>query len=206
MRGIFDAYYADVPLDGVVFDTNRTWTGRASLIGEIYPQARIICCVRGIGWIINSIERMLISNPLELSRIFNFQPGASIYSRVETLMNFDTGLIGLAWCALREAWFGKEAKRLILVPYDHLAKEPRHTLDRLYTELGEPPFAHDFDNVVYDEPDYDSSIGMPGLHKVHNKVEYIEQKPCIPPDLFGKYATASFWEKPGLNIRNVTII
>ena len=79
-------------------------------------------------------------------------------------------------------------------------------LDRLYAALEEPQFTHDFNNVVYDAPDYDNHIGMPGLHKVRGKVEYIEQKPCIPPDLFGKYATASFWEKPELNIRNVTII
>ena len=206
LRGIFDSYYANASQDGIVFDTNRSWTGRAALLGELYPQSRIICCVRGIGRIIDSIERMLIKNPLQLSRMFNFQPGASVYSRVEALMNSDTGLIGLAWSTLREAWYGDEAKRLILVPYEHLAKEPKRTLARLYTELAEPPFAHDFGNVIYDEPDYDTHIGMPGLHTVRKKVEFKEDTPHIPPDLFAKYATASFWEKPELNTRNVKII
>lgn len=206
LRAIFDAYYADVPQNSVVFDTNRTWTGRAALLGQLYPKARIICCVREIGWIIDSIEGMLAKNPLELSRMFNFQAGASVYSRVETLMNSETGQIGMAWSTLREAWFGPEARRLIVVPYDHLVKNPQHTLQRLYAELGEPQFAHDFNNVVYDEPDYDSHIGMPGLHKVREKVEYQERQPRIPPDLFAKYSSANFWENSELNTRRVTIL
>jgi len=210
LRAVFESYYADTPAtmpgDAVVFDTNRTWTGRAALLGSIYPESRIICCVRDVGWIIDSIESMLAKNPLQLSRMFNFQPGASLYARVETLMNSDNGLIGLSWSNLREAWFGAEAKRLIVVPYDHLVKEPARTLQRLYTELGEAYFEHDFHNVAYDEPDYDAHIGMPGLHSVRNKVEYRERKPCIPPDVFAKYASTHFWDKAELNVRGVTIV
>jgi sulfotransferase len=76
---------------------------------------------------------------------------------------------------------------------------------RLYQELGEPAFAHDFDHVAYDEPDYDALLGMPGMHKVQEKVEYKERKSCIPPDLFSKYAHLSFWTKPELNPRGVKI-
>src|SRR5215831_4561343 len=143
LRGVFDSYYADVPAADVVFDTNRTWTARAPLLADLYPQARIICCVREVGWIIDSIECMLHKNPLQLSRIFNFQPGGTIYSRVETLMNSDNGLIGLAWTSFREAWFSENAKRLIVVSYDNLASRPEVTMKRLYAELGEPPFQHD---------------------------------------------------------------
>ena len=206
LRGVFDAYYAEIEPEHVVFDTNRTWTGRAALLGQLYPQSRIICCVRDIGWIIDSIERMLGKNPLQLSKIFNFQPGTSVYARVETLMNSDNRLIGQAWSTLREAWFGEHAKRLIIVPYEHLVRDPARTMQRLYEELGAPYFAHDFNNAVYDEPDYDSLLGMPGLHKVRQKVEYEERKPCIPPDVFSKFAGTSFWAKPELNTRGVRII
>lgn len=206
LRGVFDAYYSDIEPGRVVFDTNRMWTGRAALLGELYPQSRIICCVREVGWIIDSIERMLAKNPLQLSRMFNFQPGASVYSRAETLMNSENGLIGLSWTTLREAWFGSEAGRLIIVPYEHLVREPGRTLRRLYEEIGETWYAHDFDNAVYDEPDYDALLGMPGLHKVRQKVEYQDRKPCIPPDLFTKYSGSSFWDRSELNTRGVRII
>lgn len=210
LRGLFDAYYGEarqqLSRDPVIFDTNRSWTGRAALLGELYPESRIICCVRDIGWIIDSIERMLAKNPLQLSRMFNFQPGASVYARVETLMHPEKGLIGLAWSTLREAWFGPQAGRLIFVNYDHLVREPARALQRLYRELGEPYFAHDFNHVVYDEPDYDSHIGMPGLHTVRSKVEHRERKPCVPPDIFAKYAGSHFWTNQELNPRSVLTI
>jgi len=206
LRGVFDAYHADVPAGHVIFDTNRTWTGRSSLVAELYPESRIICCVRDVGWIIDSIERMLRKNPLQLSRIFNFQPGGSIYSRVETLMNSDNGLIGQAWASLREAWFSEHAKRLILISYENLARQPDITLKRLYGELREIPFKHDFDHVTYDEPDYDAHLGMPGMHKVQEKVEYRKRESCIPPDIFAKYSEANFWLRPEMNQNAVMML
>ena len=206
LRGLFDSYYAGARADQVVFDTNRTWSGRAPLLKALYPRSRIICCVRATGWIIDSVERMLAKNPLQLSRMFNFQPGTSVYSRVEILMNSEKGLIGQPWSNLREAWYGSEAARLVVVPYDHLVRYPERTLRGLYEELGEPWFDHDFGNVVYDEPDYDALLGMPGLHKVRQKVEWQERQPSIPPDLFAKYANTHFWEKPELNVRGVRIL
>src|SRR5262245_15158062 len=206
LRGIFDSYYADVPADHVVFDTNRTWTARASLMADLYPQARIICCVREVGWIIDSIERMLRKNPLQLSRIFNFQPGGTVYSRVETLMNSDNGLVGQAWASLREAWFSENAKRLILVGYNDLVSRPDFVMTRLYAELGEAPFAHDFDHVAYDEPDYDAHLGMPGMHKVREKVEFTKRDSCVPPDIFTKYSDVNFWLRPEMSSKGVTVL
>lgn len=206
LHGVFNSYYGDLAGDHVVFDTNRTWTGRAAWLAALYPDSRIICCVREIGWIIDSIERMLLKNPLELSRIFDFKAGTSVYSRSEILMNSEHGLIGQAWSTLREAWFGEHARRLIVVPYDHLAANPRQVIDKLYRELEEPPFDHDFANAAYDEPEYDANLGMPGMHKVREKVELQKRRPCIPPDLFAKYNDASFWLRPELNQRGVTIL
>jgi sulfotransferase len=206
LRGIFESYYCDAQDRQVLFDTNRSWTGKAALVGTLYPQSRIICCVRDIGWIIDSIERMLVRNPLQLSRIFDFKPGESVYSRVEILMNSEHGLIGHAWSSLREAWFGENAQRLIIIPYDHLVSDPKTVLGRLYDELGEPPFSHDFNRVIYDEPAYDTNLGMPGLHSVRIKVENDRRAPSIPPDLFTKYKDACFWLRPELNPRSVTLL
>ena len=206
LRGVFDAYYAYLASGQVVFDTNRTWTGKAALLSNLYPESRIICCVREIGWIIDSIEKMLRQNPIQVSRMFNFQTGSSVYGRVEKLMNSENGLIGLAWSSLREAWFSEYARNLIVINYDTLVREPQVIMRRLYEELQEPLFQHDFNHVIYDEPDYDATIGMPGLHKVREKVEYQKREPCIPPDIFAKYADTAFWLKPEMNRRGVTIL
>jgi len=142
----------------------------------------------------------------QLSRLFNSRHAASVYSRVETLMNSNTGLIGRAWSTLREAWFGARARRLILIQYESLARDPARVLGRLYEELGEPAFAHDFQQVAYDEPEYDRQLGLPGLHTVRPRVEFHKRESCLPPDLFAKYADASFWTRPELNRRQVTIL
>lgn len=206
LRGVFDAYYAHLAPGQVLFDTNRIWTAKAALLNDLYLESRIICCVREVGWIIDSIERMLRQNPLQLSRMFNFQSGSSVFGRVETLMNSENGLIGLAWSSLREAWFSEYAKKLIVINYDKLVREPEAIMRRLYEELKEPFFQHDFDHAVYDQPDYDASMGMPGLHKVRAKVEYQKREPCIPPDIFAKYADTSFWLKSEMNRRGVAIL
>src|SRR5262245_40753496 len=57
LKGIFSGYYVGLPPASVVFDTNRIWTARISLLGALYPQSRVICRVRDVGWIIDSIER-----------------------------------------------------------------------------------------------------------------------------------------------------
>jgi sulfotransferase len=206
IRGVLDAYYADVSAKEVVFDTNRNWTARTALLGELYPEARIVCCVREVAWVIGSIERLVRRNALQPSKLFNCRSGGSIYARVETLMDPEKGLVGLAWSSLREAWFSEAAERLIVVNYDRLARAPRRVLVGLYEALGEPWFEHDFDKVAYHEPDYDAELGIPGLHTVRPHVEFRERTTCLPPDLVAKYAEVNFWLNPNMNLRNVLVL
>jgi sulfotransferase len=210
-HGLFDSFYkqtiAKLPDNPVVFDSNRFWTGYAPLVAHLYPSARIICCVRDIGWIIDSFEKLLAKNPLQLTRIFGNGPRNSVLARSENMMNPENGLIGLPYYKFNEAWFGEQARRLIVVPYNNLVKEPKRTLQRLYAELGESQFEHDLHHVEFDDvSEYDAYIGMPGLHTVRKKVEFQERAPILPPEIFFKYATAQFWDKPELNTRSVTII
>jgi len=206
LRGMFDGYYAKAPRGGVVFDTNRNWTARVSLLLDLYPDTRIVCLVRDVGWILDSIERQLRRHPLHVSRALNFQAGSSVYARVEMLMNSDTGLVGQAWSALREAWFGDHANKLIVIDYDRFVRDPAPITRALYHALGEPAFAHDYDNVAFDEPDYDATLGMPGLHTVRPKVAHQPRPPCIPPDLFEKYAESAFWVRPEMNRRGAVVL
>ena len=63
----------------------------------------------------------------------------------------------------------------------------------LYQFLEEEAFAHDFDNVEYDAPKFDTQLGLDGLHRVHKKVEPRPRKTILPPDLFEKYSQLAFW-------------
>src|SRR5579864_2311140 len=175
IRGVFASYYSDLPQKTAIFDSNRTWSARTALLADIFPEARIICCVREVSWILDSIERLVRRNALQPSKLFNYRSGGSIYSRIDMLMDPAAGLVGLAWSSLREAWFSESADRLAVIRYDSLAKQPRQILSALYEILNEAPFEHDFEHVAYDEPIYDVELGLPGLHHVRPRVEFEER-------------------------------
>lgn len=196
LRGLFDLYHGPGPAGSVVFDTNRTWTARMALVGELFPDAKVICLVRDVSWVLDSMERLLRRNPTRVSRALGLQNGSSVYARVANMMNLDTGLVGSAWAALREAWYGESASRLIVVEYDRLVANPNGIVAKLYEGLGEAPFAHDFTNLDFTSTEYDEGLGMPGLHRIRPAVAAAPRKPCIPPDLFVKYSGSNFWKEP----------
>ena len=195
LHAVFDAYYADVHPTQLVIDTNRMWTTKLPALVRLFPRARVICCVRNPAWIIDSIENLIRRNAFELSGIFNFEPGGTVYSRVEGLSKGD-GMAGFAWSALREAVYGPQADRLLLVRYESLTTDPLGTLAAIYDAIGEPLFGHDPNHIepCYDMIDFDARLGTPGLHHVRSAVRSDKRPTVLPPDLFAKFSNDAFWE------------
>jgi sulfotransferase len=208
LRSLFWSYHHEQPDEPgrVVFDTNRSWTARMGLVDKLFPQAKVICCVRDLSWVIDSVESIVRRNPAHVSGMFNNKTTRHIYGRVENLMDSDNGLVGRAWSSLREAWFGEHARKLILVRYDSLTREPAKTMERLYQALGEQPFSHDFNDVAYEEEGFDTRLGMPGLHTVRRRVEFVERPTILPPDIFCKYLDSNFWSNEKLNTKGVLVL
>jgi sulfotransferase len=205
LRNIFATYYADIPHGDVVFDTNRIWCSRLPLLTALFPHAKMICCVRDVPWIFDSIERLIRKNKFQPSGIFNFEPGGTVYSRVEGLAGFG-GLVGHAWNALREAFCGEHTDRLLALTYETLSSRPERAIEAVYDFIGEKPFAHDFDNVEFDADDFDRRLGTPGLHRVARQVRPSERTSVLPSDLISKYENDAFWRDPARNPKNVRVI
>jgi sulfotransferase len=191
LKGLFANYYETIHPAKTVFDTNRLWCTKLPALTQLFPDARVICCVRDIGWIIDSVERLVRRNAFELSGMFGFEPGGTVYSQINRLSSSD-GLVGYALDALREGFFGEQAGRLILIEYRALTRAPRDTLHHLYTMLNEPYFEHDFDNVEYQAEDFDLALGARGLHTVRRRVEWIERQTVLPPALFERFTGDMF--------------
>lgn len=192
LRGLFDSYYADRD-EPVIFDTNRSWTANLPLLMRLFPQARLICLVRDLSWIMDSMERQFRSNAFEHTRLFNSPAERStVYTRVEALAGANR-LVGFPWHALREACFSEYADRIVIAEYDLIAQRPKEVFKLLYKFLEEPYFEHDFDAVDYDAPDFDSQLGLDGLHRVRSRVAPAPRQTILPPDLFEKYNTLAFW-------------
>jgi sulfotransferase len=196
LKGLFETYYRPHADRAVIFDTNRAWCGRLPALASLFPEARILCCVRSVAWVLDSIERLVRKNAFEPSRLFaSADERATVYSRVEALAHRER-LVGHAWSALKEAYYGEHSQSLLLIEYDILCRRPREALDLVYDFLGEPRYEHDFDNVEYAEPAFDAQLSTPGLHTVKRKVEYTPRRTVLPPDLFEKYAPLTFWRDP----------
>ncbi len=204
LRAVVEAFYARLGAERTVLDTNRVWCAKLPLLARLYPDAKVIACVRDVGWIMDSFERVIRANPLEPSRMFGFDPGGTVYSRVAGLGAGD-GTVGFALNALREAFFGAEAGRLLLLAYETLTREPGRAMAAVYDHLGLPPFDHDFADVVYDADEFDRRLGTPGLHRVGRRVEAVERETILPPGLFASFAGDAFW-RDGANPRGVRVV
>ncbi|MBF0621636.1 MAG: sulfotransferase [Magnetococcales bacterium] len=196
VRNLFTSYYSDPIFPKnieVIFDTNRGWCGKLHTALDLFPNAKVICTVRNLAWIMDSLERVFRKNPYENTRLFGPTPHTgSVYGRVNTLSQ-PNSLVGSAYLALREAFYSENSQALLVVDYELLTRRPHEVMPLIYEFIDEPWFEHDFDNVEYDAPDFDQAVGARGLHHVARKVEFKPRKSLLPPDLFQQYSDQAFW-------------
>ena len=203
LRSLFDTYYAEQSDKGIIFDTNRLWCAKLPALLDLFPNTKVIACVRNVAWVMDSIERLYRANPYENTKLFNDESERNtVFSRVDTLAQRNR-LVGYAWSALKEAYYGEHAQSLLLVEYELLAQAPDRCMRLVYDFIGEPWFEHDFEHVHYDAPQFDQALGLSGLHKVRPKVSMATRRTVLPPDLFAQYAALSFWQNGDDSAANV---
>ena len=202
LRGLFQSWTADLPPDTTLFDTNRMWTARLPALLSVLPGAKLICTVRSVAAIMDSIERLSRVNPTIPSFLFSDEERASIYTRTEALSQRNR-LVGGPWCALKEAFYGPDADHLLVIDYDYLARAPGKVVSLVYDFLGEQHFEHDFEAIDYDEPEFDDALRMPGLHKVRPRVSFEQHRSVLPPDLHERFSAQSFWADPAPSLANL---
>ncbi len=206
LRGLVENFYAEAAQAGVVFDTSRLWCSRMQLLDMLFPDAKVIACVRQLSWVLDSMERLVRKQPLSVSKVFRFDTNMTVYSRVEALTD-PRGMVGFAFQATKDAFYGQYAPgHLMLLTYESLARNPAAALRAVYQFIGEPWFEHDFEHLVYNADEFDARIGMPGLHSVRPKVEPIERVPILPREIFNRFVNESFWMDPKNNISQVPVV
>jgi sulfotransferase len=204
LRSCFSAFYHQEQKK-LVFDTNRMWCAKMPLLTNLFPRAKVIACVRHVPWIVDSIERIIRTNKFEPSKIFGFEVGGTVYTRFDAL-GTSHGMVGFPYQALKEAYYGEEADRLMLLTYETLTANPARALKEVYDFIGEPQFDHDFENVEYNADEFDARLGTPGLHTVARQVKATKRQTVLPPDLFTRMENDSFWLDQKTNIRGVKIV
>src|ERR1700733_4469739 len=194
LRGLFDNFYAECDAE-VIFDTNRGWCAWMPAIAQLFPDAKVIACVRELPWVIDSIERLIQRNVFSPSSIFNYSSGGTVYTRANGVASQD-GMVGAPYDALKQACYGAQQDRLLLVQYETLTVDPAKTLDAICKFIGEPTFEHDFDHIDYDVTEFDERAGTPGRDTLHGTAKAEPRASLLPPDLFKRFVNDAFWRAP----------
>ena len=181
MMGIVDNYY-DNPEKEVCFHTNRGTPLLFHTIKDMYPDAKLILCVRDVVQVLNSFEWLIRKQPYEFTTMFSSDEGINVYSRAETILNGGR-TVGFAYNALKQGITSEHKSSIMIIEYEKLAKNPEFIMKTLYNFIGEPYFDHDFNDVEESYPEFDEEVNLKNLHTTRKKVSFIEKEMIIPPDL-----------------------
>ncbi len=192
IKNLLHTYYDDS--NEVAFDTNRGWTLMTPLIHDVFPQAKMICCVRDIPWILDSFEQLLRKNPYSVSSLFSADESVDVYSRTSALLRPDR-TIGFALNGLKQAVYGGEREMILMVNYDDLCRTPEAVMRDIYKFLDEPYFTHNFNDVEASYDEFDQDVNLKGMHYVRKQLSHVVREPILPPDLWHQSDALSFWKQ-----------
>jgi sulfotransferase len=195
LLSLFNAYYESVS-QKTVFDTNRGWTAKTSLLKDLFPQTKIICCVRDLPWILDSFERIASKNSLYGASLTDDESRQTVTTRCDALMDVKKeGQVVKPYYFLEEGLL-LNPDMIMLVEYESLCKQPESVMREIYGFIGKPYFEHDFKNVEYENEVFDKSLNMKNLHTVRKEVTWQERPSILPKSVWDKYGGKEFWRKP----------
>lgn len=193
--GLFETYY--LHSNPVVFNTHRAWLTETALLKKLFPNFKMIVCVRDVPWIIDSFERLNSENPFSLKSIYHQAHATTIYDRYNILMGNvpdRAGYVKGPLEGLRQAVVCREKSQLCFVDYDTLVSDPENTVKKIYDFINEPYYNHDYGNVGANYVEYDGFSGISGLHLVRDKVSKVQRDTVLPKDLWAEAERMSFWK------------
>lgn len=199
LYAIFDGYYKDVE-QSVVFDTNREWTSKTSLLKKLYPDTKIICCVRSIPWILDSFENIFSKNCLyDTSSILEDDVKHTVITRCNSLMSVESSGQVIKPLFFLEEGLAINPEMILLVEYDELCLHPKQTMEKIYSFIKQEYFNHNFKNVGYKNKVFDTALNLQDLHTVSNEVFVNKRKTILPKLIWDKYSGFEFWRNSSQN-------
>lgn len=124
IQHIFEGYYNHID-NPVVFDSNRGWTSTTSLLKNLFPYTKILCCVRDIEWILDSFERITAKNCFYTNTFADEETIQSVETRCMGMMDVKkSGMIIKPWHWLQEG-LAINPDMIMLVEYKDLCQNPK---------------------------------------------------------------------------------
>ena len=195
IKGLFDSFYSNDT--EVCFNTNRGWSANTALLDNLYPNFKMIVCLRDVPWVLDSFEQLNSKNPYTVKPLYHHQMLGTVYERCNMLMgnmpNF-AGYVAGPIANIKQSMFCNERNHICYVEYDTLVKHPQSTLQQIYQFLDEPWFEHDFKNIEASYDEFDEQTKIIGLHNVRKQVEFKSRPTVLPTDLWNQFEPATFWK------------
>ena len=133
MRGLFDTFYQHNT--EVCFNTNRAWSADTALLKDLFPNFKMIICLRDVEWVVDSFEQLNAKNPYSIKPLYHHQELQTVYQRANMLMgvvpNFGGYVEGPLVCA-KQAVFCDERDQICFVEYDTLVNNPEDKIGRAH--------------------------------------------------------------------------
>jgi sulfotransferase len=194
LQHIFEGFYSYIDKE-IIVDTSRAWTKKTTLLKTLFPDTKILCCVRDIVDILNSFETIFKKNPMYTNTLVKEDVKHHVFSRCDAMMDNKEGIITTNWLNLQEGYY-TNPEMIYFVEYEKMCKEPESTMKEIYEFLNQPYYSHDFDNLEYSNEPFDMSCNLKNLHTVKTKVEYNPPRMILPPEMIEKYSSANmeFWK------------
>jgi len=171
MKSVCESWYFNKN-ESIIFDKSRLWNNHAQLFSHLYPEGKMLVCVRDLRSVFASIEKQNAKNPT-LSDAQN-PAQRSLYDRVDKMCSPD-GLVGIAVKGIEDI-LHRKANNVVMIPYEYFSENPEKSMERIYDELGETQFSHDFDNVVDVSNDVDALYLYKYPHNGSGKIEKSKDK------------------------------
>lgn len=169
MRGGITHAFDSATARPVVVDKCRSWIGSATLLFQLFPNAKLLVPVRDIRGVLSSMEKKFQQHPG-----FQMEVTQADTGRVQTVEGrcqfwLDTAPVGIAIQRVHEI-ARLHRDKVLFVHAEELTSKPRETMDKVWAYLGEEPFSHDLSDIKQYTVEHE--LGWPfGDHNVKSAIE-----------------------------------
>lgn len=195
LKGIIENYYQHINKH-IIFDKDRMWVSRISLLEEVLQhKVKILCPVRNPAEILSSFEKIKKNNPLRLLPAEAGLDGLTIAGRC-LYYSGPSGPLGSAHAVIKDAITMGYLDRFLFIDYNRFCSSPKSQTKRIYDFFELPFFEHDYENIEQNEIYNDFGHNLPNLHKIKSKLEKTTVN-CVEYlglNLYEQYNREIFWD------------
>jgi sulfotransferase len=163
LKNSAEGWYKELTSRPTVVDKSRGWLEYAELLWRVYPDARIICMVRSIDKIIESLEKIYRKHP---GHPETRHLPKTAQKRAEYWVQSGSKPLGLALERIRDRRSRGPDARILYVEYRDLTHDPVGIMREVYKHIDVTPFDINPNKIEKSAEEDDSYYGIFGNHKI----------------------------------------